>query len=92
MPKPDYQSRVDVFRRGREAGPEPVDGLQGVTLAHAIQTIMRDWPPLNRDDALIATAKGFLRSREIHELYARPDFPGRERKLSRRRPRSPAPS
>ncbi len=77
MPKPGYQSRVDVFRRGAEAAPAPVSGLQGVTLAHAIRTIMQDWPPLSRKDALIATVKGFLRSREIHELYARPDFPGR---------------
>ena len=61
--------------------------LQGVALAHAVQIIVQDWPPLSRNDALIATAKGFLRSREIHELYARSDFPGRARKRSRRRSR-----
>ena len=87
MRKPDYRSRVDVFRRGSDAGPEPVANLQGVTLAHAVRTIVQDWPPLSRNDALIATAKGFLRSREIHELYAWPDFPGRTRNPSRRRTR-----
>ena len=87
MPKPDYASRVDVFRCSLGGAPEPVDDLQGVTLAHATQTIVQDWPPLSRNDAIIATAKGFLRSREIHELYARSDFPGRARKRSRRRPR-----
>ncbi len=92
MPKPDYQSRVDVFRRNPKASAEPVAGLQGVTLAHAVQTIMQDWEPLSRNDALIATAKGFLRFGEIHELYARSDFPGRERKAFRRQRRSPAPS
>ena len=84
MPKPDYRSKVDVFRCSSGADPEPVANLQGVTLAHAVQTIMRYWPPLSRKDALIATAKGFLRSREIHELYARQDFPGRARRPFRR--------
>jgi hypothetical protein len=87
MRKPDYRSRVDVFRRGSEAGPEPVAGLQGVTLAHAVETIIRYWRPLDRNDALVATTKGFLRVREIGELYARPDFPGRKRKRFQCHPR-----
>ena len=80
MRKPDYRSRVDVFRCGSEAGPEPVADLQGVTLVHAVRTVVRYWPPESRNDALIATTKGFLRSREIHALYARRDFPGRIRR------------
>ena len=79
MSKPDYRSRVDVFRRGADAAPQPVSGMQGVTLAHAVQVIMQDWPPRSRKDALIATAKGFLNFQEIHETYERPDFPGRRK-------------
>ena len=73
MSKPDYGAKVDVFRRSPEAGLEPVADLQGVRLAHAVQTVIRNWSPLSQNDAFIATAKGFLRSREIHDLYARPD-------------------
>ena len=76
MSKPDYGARVDVFRRGADAAPQPVSGMQGVTLAHAVRVIMQDWPPRSRKDALIATAKGFLDPREIRETYERPDFPG----------------
>jgi hypothetical protein len=79
MSKPDYGSRVDVFRRGADAAPQPVPDLQGVTLAHAVRVIMQDWPLRSRKDALIATAKGFLGPREIRETYERSDFPDRRK-------------
>ncbi len=58
MSKPDYGAKVDVFRRSPEAGLEPVADLQGVRLAHAVQTVIRNWSPLSQNDAFIATAKG----------------------------------
>lgn len=74
MPKPDYGSRVDVFRRRAECSPEPVASLQGVTLTHAVRTIMQDWPLQHRRDALIATEREFLRLTDIRAIFteARP--------------------
>ena len=79
MSKPDYGARVDVFRRCTEATPQPVADLQGVTLAHAVWTIMQDWPPHDRRDALIATGKDFLRFTDMRAIFTQPDFPSRRK-------------
>ena len=75
MSKPDYRSRVDVLRRSTGVVPEPVADLQGVTLAHAVEVVMNDWPVTDREHVLIATKKGFLRFADIRAIFARSDFP-----------------
>ncbi len=49
--------------------------LQGVTLAHAVEVVMNAWPVADREHALIATKKGFLRFADIRAIFARSDFP-----------------